>query len=99
MPDEVEKVAMGSPDAVQVVFPHTWKVMVPVSLSSWSLNVAVRLGVAVARGEPSAGVTSAGTSGDWLPVLFVIDTFASVAVAAAFPLGVARSRIFAAPGW
>ncbi len=96
-PDALEKVAIGSPPAVQDGFPQTWKVTVPVSLSSGSLKVALRSGVAELSCRPSFGLTSVGVLGAWFPVLFVIDTFPIVAVAAGLPVGVAGSRTIEPP--
>src|SRR5579864_3980935 len=99
MPELVLKVVIGSPPAVHVEFAQTWKVSVPVSLSSGSLNVAVSAGVAVFSCAAFAGVTSAGVEGAWFPVLFVIDTLPIDPAAAALPVGVAVSRTTApAPG-
>src|SRR5581483_255747 len=95
----VENVCCGSPAAVQVALLQIWNVSVPVSLSSGSLNVAVSEGVAVFTRAASAGVTSVGVFGVWLPVLFVIETFPIDPVAAALPVGSAVSRTTApAPG-
>src|SRR5581483_8911207 len=88
MPEPVENVDSGSLPPVHVAFEQTWKVTVPVSLPSGSLNVAVRDGVAVFTCAAFAGVTSVGVLGDALVVLFVIEALLRVAVAAWLPAAV-----------
>ncbi len=87
MPDALEKVVIGSPPAVQVEFEQTWKVTVPVSFGSGSLNVAVSEGVAELSCAPLAGVTSAGVVGAASVVLLVMEGLVRVAVAAWLPAG------------
>src|SRR5581483_10245715 len=70
---------------------HTWKLTLPVSLPSGSLNVADSAGVALLTCAPLAGATSAGTLGPAFAVEFVTDTPA--ALAAALPTSCAVSRI------
>ena len=76
----------------QLLSEQTWKVALPLSFESGSLNVAVSVGVDVFRCAPPAGPTSAGTFGARVAVLFVIEPFASDPLAAALPTGVAGSR-------
>src|SRR3954453_8399517 len=84
LPSEVE----------QLLVEQISKVTFPVSLTSGSPNVAVRVGVAVLRRVPSAGETRAGVVGAISVVLFVMDAFVSVPPPAGLPVGVARSRTF-----
>ena len=84
----------------QLLVVQTSKVSLPVSFESGSLNVAVRFGVCVPTVPASAGLTSAGELGPAFAVPFVIEPVASEAVAAAFPLGGAVSRIIGSlPGF
>src|SRR5207253_7807955 len=79
---------------------QTWKVTLPESFASGSVNVALRVGVAVSWSVPSAGETSAGVVGAVSLVLLVIDASPSVAVTAALPVAVAASRtIGSLPGF
>src|SRR3954447_13638623 len=78
---------------------HSSNVTWPESFASSSENVALSVGVAVLSRTPDAGETSAGVFGAAFAVLFVIDPFPSVAVAAPLPVGDAISRTFGfAPG-
>ena len=58
----------------QLLTAQTWKVTLPLSFGSGSLNVAVRVGVAVLSCAVSAGETSAGVDGAMFAVLFVTET-------------------------
>ena len=85
-------------ELVQAASLQTSKVTLPVSFGSGSLKVAVRVGVAELSGAALAGVTSAGVDGARFAVLFVTET--PLAVAAAFPVERARSRIIGSlPGF
>src|SRR5262245_12728228 len=81
-------------DDEQLLVEQTSNVTRPVSLTSGSEKVAVKVGVEVLRRVPSAGETSPGVLGARSVVLFVIDAFASVPPPAGLPVGVARSRTF-----
>src|SRR3981081_991736 len=80
----------------QLLTAQTWKVALPLSFGSGSLNVAVSVGVAVLSRAVSAGETSAGVVGAMFVVLFV--TLMPVAVAAALPVGSGVSGILTPPG-
>src|SRR5262249_51994718 len=83
----------------QALSLQTWKVTLPVSCVSGSLNVALSVGVAVLSCDAFAGLTSTGVVGVAFVVEFVIEAFVKVAVTAAFPVGTARSRTIGfAPG-
>ena len=75
----------------QLLVVQTWKVIVPVSLGSGSLKVALRVGVAVLSRVAAEGETSAGAVGAMLSVLLVIEPLASESSAASLPAGVVRS--------
>ena len=80
----------------QLLTAQTWKVTLPLSFGSGSLNVAVSVGVAVFSRAVSAGDTSAGVVGAMFVVLFV--TLTPATVTAALPVGIAVSRILTLPG-
>src|SRR5438034_1165334 len=71
MPLDELKVARTFAPGEHELLEQTRKVIWPVFCVSGSLKVARSVGVAVASEAPSAGETSAGTSGATLAVLFV----------------------------
>ena len=81
----------------QLLVVQTSKVTLPVSWVSGSPKVAVSVGVVVLSRIASAGPTSVGVDGGAFAVLFVIDAFVSVAVAAALPVASAVSRTIGSP--
>src|SRR3954447_14590290 len=81
-------------DVEQLLVEQTSKVILPVSFTSGSLNVAVSVGVAVFRRVPSAGETRAGVLGATSAVLFAMNAFVGVPPSPGFPAGVAVSRTF-----
>jgi len=70
----------------QLLVVQTSKVTLPVSCVSGSRNFAVRVGVVLFRRAASAGLTRVRRRGAGVVVLFVMDAFGSVAVAAGLPV-------------
>src|SRR5437870_4244604 len=89
---DVEVESNVSTTLEQLLVAHSWNVTLPVSCVSGSENVALSVGVCVVTVAASAGPTRAGIVGAWSAVLLVICAFATVPLAAAFPVGVAVSR-------